>query len=70
MGFIIHKDVRASLKRIKTQLSKTLSNEIFRKYSLSYPALPKGMAEKEFTSLKINWLLENNRSDLVELKTK
>ena len=24
------------------------------------------MNEKEFTSLKINWLIENNRSDLIE----
>ena len=59
-------DVRASLKRIKKiQLSKT-SNEILENILLSYSFPPKGMAEKEFTSLKINWLLENNRSDLVE----
>ena len=59
-------DVRASLKRIKKiKLSKT-SNEILENILLSYSFPPKGMAEKEFTNLKINWLLENNRSDLIE----
>ena len=32
--------------------------------SISYP--PKGMNEKEFAELKVNWLIENNRSDLIE----
>ena len=59
-------DVRASLKRLKKiKLSKT-SNEILENVLLSYSFPPKGMSEKEFTGLKVNWLLENNRSDLVE----
>ena len=59
-------DVRASLKRIKKiKLSKT-SNEILENILLSYSFPPQGMAEKEFTSLKINWLIENNRSELIE----
>ena len=60
-------DVRASLKRIKKiKLSKT-SNEILENILLSYSFPPQGMAEKEFTSLKINWLVENNRSELIEI---
>ncbi len=59
-------DVRASLKRLKKiKLSKT-SNNILEKILLSYSFPPQGMVEKEFTSLKINWLIENNRSDLIE----
>ncbi len=59
-------DVRASIKRLKKiKLSKT-SNDIFQNVLLSYSFPPKGMNEKEFTSLKINWLIENNRSDLIE----
>ncbi len=59
-------DVRASIKRLKKiKLSKT-SNEILDGilFSFSYP--PEGMDEKEFIDLKINWLIENNRSDLIE----
>ena len=59
-------DVRASIKRIKRiKLSKT-SNEILENILLSYSFPPQGMAEKEFTSLKINWLVDNNRSELIE----
>ena len=59
-------DVRASIKRLKKiKLSKT-SNEILEGilFSFSYP--PKGMTEKEFVELKVNWLIENNRLDLLE----
>ena len=59
-------DVRASLKRLKKiNLSKT-SNDILENVLLSYSFPPQGMVEREFTSLKINWLIENNRSDLIE----
>ncbi len=65
-SFTSAEDVRSSLKRLKKiKLSKT-SNEILENILLSYSFPPKGMAEKEFTSLKINWLIENNRSDLIE----
>jgi len=59
-------DFRSSLKRInKIKLSKS-SNEILEVilFSFSYP--PKGMAEKEFVNLKINWLIENDRVNLIE----
>ncbi len=59
-------EVRASLKRLKKiKLSKT-SNEILENVLLSFSYPPKGMQEKEFVSMKINWLFENNRSDLIE----
>ena len=59
-------DLRSSLKRLnKIKLSKS-SNEILEAilFSFSYP--PKGMTEKEFVDLKINWLIKNDRVDLIE----
>ncbi len=59
-------DLRSSLKRIdKIKLSKS-SNEILEVilFSFSYP--PQGMTEKEFVNLKINWLIKNDRVDLIE----
>ena len=59
-------DVRASLKRInKIKLSKT-SNEILENVLLSFSYPPTGMQEKEFVNLKLDWLIENNRLDLIE----
>ena len=59
-------DVRASLKRLKKiKLSKT-SNEILENVLLSFSYPPEGMKVKEFVNLKIDWLIENNRSDLIE----
>ena len=59
-------DVRASIKRInKINLSKT-SNEILENILLSFSYPPTGMDNKEFVSLKINWMIENNREDLIE----
>ncbi len=59
-------DVRASLKRIKKmRLSKT-SNEILESILMSFSFPPQGMDEKEFANLKISWLIENNRSELIE----
>ena len=65
-SFTPAEDVRASLKRLKKiRLSKT-SNEILENVLLSYSFPPAGMDEKEFTSMKVNWLVENNRPDLIE----
>ncbi len=59
-------DLRASLKRIsKIKLSKT-SEEILENVLLSISYPPEGMNEKEFANLKINWLIDNNRFDLIE----
>ncbi len=59
-------DLRSSLKRLnKIELSKS-SEEILEAilFSFSYP--PQGMSEKEFVDLKINWLIQNDRVDLLE----
>ena len=59
-------DVRASIKRLKKiKLSKT-SNDILENILLSFSYPPAGMDEKEFVLLKINWLIENDRIDLIE----
>jgi len=59
-------DLRSSLKRInKIKLSRS-SNEILEAilFSFSYP--PQGMTEKEFVNLKIEWLIRNDRINLIE----
>ncbi len=59
-------DLRSSLKRInKIKLSKS-SKEILEGilFSFSYP--PNGMSEQEFVKLKINWLIQHDRVDLIE----
>ena len=59
-------DVTSSIKRLKKiKLSKT-STDILENILLSFSYPPKGMGEKEFASLKVNWLIDNNRSDLIE----
>jgi len=59
-------DFRSSLKRLnKINLSKS-SKEILEMilFSFSYP--PKGMTEKEFVDFKIDWLIKNDRIELIE----
>ncbi len=59
-------DLRSSIKRLKKiELSKS-SKDILEAilFSFSYP--PKGMNEKEFVNLKIDWLIENDRVELIE----
>jgi len=59
-------ELRSSLKRIeKIKLSKS-SEEILEiiLFSFSYP--PPGMSEKEFVNLKIDWLIKNEKTDLIE----
>ena len=59
-------DVRSSIKRLKKiKLSKT-SREILENILLSFSYPPQGMSENEFVKLKIEWLIENNRLDLIE----
>ena len=59
-------DVRLSVKRInKINLSDT-SEKIFENTFLSFAYPPRGMDEKEFINLKINWMIDNKRSDLIE----
>ena len=59
-------DLRSSLKRLnKINLSNS-SQEILEivLFSFSYP--PQGMTEKEFVNLKIDWLIKNDRIELIE----
>ncbi len=59
-------DVRSSIKRLKKiKLSRT-SSEILENILLSFSYPPDGMNNKEFVDLKINWLIDNNKSELVE----
>ena len=59
-------DVKASLRRLdKIKLSKT-ANQILDRILLSFSYAPKSMSEEEFADLKINWLIKNQRSDLIE----
>ena len=58
--------VRSSFKRInKIKLSNTAS-QLFENTILSIAHPPKGMDDKEFIDLKINWLIENKKIDLIE----
>ena len=59
-------DVRSSFNRInKIQLSNT-ATKLFENTILSFAFPPKSMEEKEFVNLKINWMIENKRVDLIE----
>ncbi len=59
-------DIKSSLKRLdKINLSKT-ANRILEKIILSFSYPPQGMDEQEFADLKINWIIKNKRTDLVE----
>ena len=59
-------DLRSSLKRLnKIKLSKS-SREILEAIMFSFAYPPQGMNEKEFVELKINWLIKNDRVDLIE----
>ncbi len=58
--------VRSSFKRInKIKLSNT-ATQLFEKTILSIAYPPRGMDDKEFIDLKINWLIENEKIDLIE----
>ena len=59
-------DIRLSIKRINKMNLSTTSTKIFENtlFSFSYP--PKEMNKNEFIDLKINWMIDNKRSDLIE----
>ena len=59
-------DLEKIVKRInKLNLSKTAEN-IFIKTILTQSYYPKNMSEKEFSNLKINWMIRNNKKNLLE----
>ena len=59
--------IKQSLKRIdKIKLSK-FSEEIFLNTILTYSYAPqKNLNEKEFLKLKIDWLIKNNKIEIIE----
>ncbi len=59
-------DIRASIKRInKINLSNS-SRKLFEKTFFSYSFPPKDMNDDEFIDLKIDWMINNKRSDIIE----
>ena len=59
-------DLRSSLKRInKINLSKS-SVEILEAILFSFAYPPQGMSENEFVNLKVDWLIQNDRTELIE----
>ena len=59
-------DIRASIKRInKINLSNS-STELFEKTFFSYSFPPNGMSDNEFIDLKIDWMIDNKRSGIIE----
>ena len=59
-------DLRSSLKRLnRIELSQS-SNEILESVLLSFSYPPQGMTDKEFVNIKINWLIKNDRVELIE----
>ena len=59
-------DIRSSIKRInKIRLSNT-AKKLFESTFFSFAYPPKGMDDKEFIDLKINWMIQNKRTDLIK----
>jgi hypothetical protein len=58
--------IRSSFKRInKIQLSNT-ATELFENTVMSIAYPPKGMEDKEFVNLKIDWMIKNKNVNLIE----
>ena len=58
--------VRSSFKRINKINLSTTATQLFENTILSIAHPPKNMSDKEFVNLKINWLIENKKIDLIE----
>ena len=59
-------NVRSSLKRIdKIKLSST-ATKLFENTLFSFAYPPNGMDEKEFIDFKIDWLIKNKKTTLIE----
>ena len=59
-------DIKSSLQRIKKINLSTTSNEILENILLSFSYPPEGMSEKEFVDMKIDWLIDNQKIELLE----
>ncbi len=58
--------VRSSFKRIKKIKLSNTATKLFENTILSFAYPPKGMNEDEFVNLKIDWMIENKRIELIE----
>ena len=59
-------DIIASLKRLKKIKLSSTANQILEKILMSFSYAPEGMKDEEFADIKINWLIENKKTILVE----
>ena len=59
-------DLKSSLKRLEKIKLSSVANEILERVLLSFSYAPMGMTKDEFTDLKVNWLIKNQRLDLIE----
>ena len=59
-------NLRSSLKRLKKMELSKFSKEILEEILLSFSYPPQGMTDKEFVDIKVNWLIQNDRVDLLE----
>ena len=59
-------NLRSSLKRLKKMELSKFSKEILEEILLSFSYPPEGMTDKEFVDIKVNWLIQNDRVDLLE----
>jgi len=59
-------DIKSLFKRInKIELSKS-AEDIFINTIMTYSYLPQGMSDEDFLDLKIDWLIKNDKIDLLE----
>ena len=58
--------VRSSIKRLNKIKLSNISSKLFERTFLSYSYPPEGMEVNEFIDLKINWMIKNKRSGLIE----
>ena len=59
-------NVKSIIKRInKIKLSST-AEKLFENTLLSFAYPPKGMSENDFLNLKINWMIDNKKTGLIE----
>ena len=59
-------NLSSSLKRLKKMELSKFSKEILEEILLSFSYPPEGMTDEEFVDIKVNWLIQNDRVDLLE----
>ncbi len=59
-------DIRSIISRINKLNLSSLAESLFLNTMLTYSYLPKDMSDEEFLDMKINWMIKNNKDDLLE----